>query len=92
MKIAKEKEVLAMFSSIMRGEVKEYALRKSGGAEEMVELPPKVGDRMHAAEQLAKYLGMGEKKEAACVKSALAGEIEALAGRLREEAAMEAVT
>ena len=84
-KIAQEKEVLALFTAIMRGDISDYAVRKSSGGDEVVAVPPKVSDRSHAAELLAKWYGLFAEKEAPVTRSALAGEIEALAERLRGE-------
>ena len=48
-RVATEKEVLAAVSAVMRGDAEDYIVRKSGGSEEVVKVPVKLSDRMHAA-------------------------------------------
>lgn len=55
-KVAKRRETLAFYTAIMRGEIKDYALRKVDGTDEVVALPPKVIDRMKSAEVLLDHL------------------------------------
>ena len=49
-KVATEKEVLSLFTSVMRGEINSRVIRK----DDVLELPPTIAERMHAAEQLCK--------------------------------------
>lgn len=85
-RIAPEKEVLALFTAIMRGEITDYAVRKVAGGEELIPVPPKVSDRSHAAELLAKRYGLfTDRGEQMQPKSALAEEIQALARQLSRE-------
>lgn len=59
-KVAREKEVLAYFTSVMRGEVTSRVVRK----DEVIDLPPTIAERMHAAEQLFKRYGASARAEA----------------------------
>lgn len=56
-KVAKEKEVLALFTAVMRGEITSTVVKK----DEVIQVPPTIAERMHAAEQLCKRYGMADK-------------------------------
>lgn len=60
-KVAKEKEVLALLTSVMRGEITSAVVRK----DEVLYVPPTIAERMHAAEQLCKFLGAGGRESPA---------------------------
>lgn len=64
-KVANEKEVLALFTSVMRGEITSRVIRK----DDVLELPPTIAERMHAAEQLCKR--GGSRSEPAVRKEAV---------------------
>ncbi len=82
-RVANEQEVLALFTSIMRGETGDYVVPKSG--EEVVPVPPKLGDRVHAAELLGRQLGLFSGK-AETVQAPPPGELEAMFEAIRREA------
>lgn len=48
-RVAGEREVLATLSAVMRGEMADYVVRKGSGGEEVMQVPVKLADRMHAA-------------------------------------------
>ena len=52
--IAGREEVLQTFTSIMRGEMTEASLRRSGGDDQRILTPPKISERCNAAELLGK--------------------------------------
>ena len=88
-KVASKKEVLEMFTAIMRGEISDCVTRKTGGGEEVVAIPAKLSERAHAAELLSKHYGLfSEKGEKAEGKPMIAGEIEAYAQALLREETM----
>ena len=60
-KVAKEKEVLALLTSVMRGEITSAVVRK----DEVIYVPPTIAERMHAAEQLCKHFGVSGKESPA---------------------------
>lgn len=81
--IATEEEVLAMFTSIMRGEIKDSVVRKSSSGDEIISVPAKVSDRSHAAELLSKRFGLfSEKNETDAFRPEIAAEIDAMTERL----------
>lgn len=47
--IADGDEVLTLFTNVMRGKLTEEAVRKVGGVEERVQVPPKLSDMVKAA-------------------------------------------
>ena len=71
-KVAHEKEVLALFTSVMRGEITSRVIRK----DDVLELPPTIAERMHAAEQLCKR--GGSRSEPAPVRKEAVPEMDAL--------------
>ena len=77
-KIAKEKEVLALLTSVMRGEITSAVVRK----DEVIYVPPTIAERMHAAEQLCKLFGVSGKSDAApaCAPAEMDAFIRALEG------------
>lgn len=61
--IAKEEEVMAYLTSVMRGEEKdEIAIRTGRDCQEIAQIKPDTKDRMKAAELLAKRYGLSEEK------------------------------
>lgn len=48
-KVAGQREILAMYTAVMRGELTDWAVRRQGGEETLSPMPPKISDRMHAA-------------------------------------------
>ena len=66
-KVANEKEVMALFTSVMRGEMISRVLRR----DEVIELPPTIAERMHAAEQLCKRSGVSRAEPAPLRKEAV---------------------
>lgn len=62
-KIAREEEVMAYLTSVMRGEEKdEIAIRTGKDCQEIAQIKPDTKDRMKAAELLAKRYGISEDK------------------------------
>ena len=76
--------MLALFTSIMRGEVKDCVVRKGAGGDEIIPVPPKVSDRSHAAELLSKRFGLFSERVESRPRPDAADEIDALAHRLME--------
>lgn len=64
-KVAKEKEVLALFTAVMRGEITSAVVRK----DEVIYVPPTIAERMHAAEQLCKLFGTAGRDSAPTVSA-----------------------
>ena len=73
--IAVADEVLAAMTSVLRGEMTEESTRKVPGGEERVAVPPKISERIKAAEFLGKQYGLFERREEAQPKTQLSGEI-----------------
>lgn len=72
--IATREEVLAFYTRILRGLAKDIALRKGEGGEEAARIPPKLDQRMKAAEVLLKHGAFAEASDTTTHQ-----EIEALA-------------
>ena len=75
-RIAKEKEVLALLTSVMRGEITSAVVR--GG--EVIYVPPTIAERMHAAEQLCKLFGAPGREPADGAPAEMDAFIRALEG------------
>lgn len=85
-KVAGEREVLATLSAVMRGDMADYVVRKGSGGEEVMQVPVKLADRMHAAELLGKQLGLFSTKGAETVPPVDVAALEALFCAARREA------
>lgn len=73
--IAVPSEVLETMTSVLRGEMTEESTRKVAGGEERIAVPPKISERIKAAEFLGKQYGLFEHREEASPKTELSGEI-----------------
>lgn len=73
--IAVPDEVLETMTSVLRGEMTEEATRKVAGSEERIAVPPKISERIKAAEFLGKQYGLFEHREETRVKTSLTDEI-----------------
>ena len=85
--VATPQEVLVTLTQIMRGDMTETAVRKSGGSEEAIQLPPKISERSKAAEMLGKRYGLfSDKDHSAQPREEIVLEIEAALKKLMEDA------
>ncbi len=57
-KVAKEREILALYTSVMRGEVSDWTVGKRGDGATVAPVPASVKARMEAAEMLSRHYGM----------------------------------
>lgn len=80
--IATPEEVLRTFTQIMRGEMTEAGVRRSG---EDVPQPPKISERSKAAELLGKRYGLfSDREDGGATRAELAAEIESAMEALRQ--------
>lgn len=70
-RVAKEREILALYTSVMRGEVNDWTVSKRGDGMAVAPVPAGVKARMDAAEMLSRHYGMfRESRQAVQAKGA----------------------
>ena len=66
----------------MRGEVMDNTVRKGSSGEEVIQSPPKLADRTHAAELLSKRYGLFTERHEPEKRPEIADEIDNMAQQL----------